>query len=158
MEIGKLKISTGELTGVVLAVVGLITTISAKAFGVTEGFWNIYTTGFLVTGLTTLGIGLLLTILSIIKSRTSLLNLKCGIDAGQLGIILAVSIIAVIVINALVIPHLPEKPEGDLMKMPQEMRLMVRKNEHNFRVFFSLSIIIAGISISAIPAVKFFKN
>ena len=158
MEIGGFKINSGELTGTILTIVGIVITIVAKVFGATEGFWKIYTTGFLVTGLSIFGIGLLIAIFSILKSRTSLLDLKRGIDASNFGIILAVSIILVIVINVLVVPKLPSKPEEDLRKMPPKVQSLIRETEHNFKVFFSLSIIIAGMAVSAVPAVKFFKN
>ena len=158
METGKLKIDKGELTGVALTVVGFITTVSAILLGTKEGFWSIYTTGFIATGLTTLGIGLLITIFSILKLRTSLLDLKRGIDAAKLGIILAISIIVIIAINVLVIPRLPKTDEIKLRKMPLKMSLHIRQTEHNFRIFFALSRIAAGITVCAVPSIKFFKN
>lgn len=158
MEIGEFKLHRGELTGTVLAIAGFITTVSAKLFGATEGFWNIYTTGFLVTGFITLGIGLIITAFSILQTRTSLLDLQREIDAGKLGLILAVSIIAVIATNVLVIPHLPDKPEKELRNMSPKMASSIRRNEHNFKVFFSLSVIVAGLAVCTIPTVKFLKN
>ena len=158
MEQNTFKIHKGELIGIILTITGFIITISAKSFGATEGFWNIYTTGFIVTGLTILGIGLLLAVLSILKLRTSFLDLKQGIDAGKLGIVLAVSIITVIIVNALVIPRLPNKSEKEIRKLPPKMASDIRKNEDNFKVFFSLSIIVAGIAVCTIPSVKFLKN
>jgi hypothetical protein len=157
METAMFKIEKSEMVGASITAIGFIITILAKLFGATEGFWTIYTSGFKVTGFTMLGIGLLLTILSILKYRTSILDLKQKIDAGTLGITLAVSIIAVIVINILVIPHLPKT---DVTKLPPDptLRKHAEQVDNNFKTFFSLSIIIAGITVGAIPSIKFFKN
>ncbi len=157
MDKSKPKTTTDILTGAILTIVGLTATIATKALGA-EGFWHIYTIGFIVTGLTTMGIGLLITTFSILKSYTSLLDLKQKTDANKLGIVLAVSIIAVIAINVLVLPKLPNRADNELIKQPPQVAKIIRAKENNFRVFFSFSIIIAGIAISAIPSIKFFKN
>ncbi len=157
MKKNKYKTATGIIRGAILTIVGLTTTIATKALGA-EGFWHIYTIGFMVTGITTMGIGLLITTFSILKSYTALLDLEQKIDANKLGLVLAVSIIAVIVINVLVLPKLPNKPDKELIRQPPQVAKIIRAKENNFRVFFSFSIIIAGIAISAIPSIKFFKN
>lgn len=157
MEISGIKTKKSERVGGLLTISGLIILILTLLLGKKEGFWSIYTTGSLVAGITVLGIGLMILILSILQTRTSILDLKERIDAGRFGIILAVSTVAIIIITAVVIPHFPKT---DITKLPPNPKLRnhAQQIEYNFRAFFALSLIVAGISISSIPTIKFFKN
>ncbi|MCK5528563.1 MAG: hypothetical protein KAI74_02670 [Kiritimatiellae bacterium] len=158
MDNKQLKLNKGEITGVTITLTGLALGALSLLPSAKEGFWQIYSTGLIVSGLIAIGIGLLITILTVLKTRTSIFDIEKKIEAHTLVIIFAVVLASVIVTTKLVSKHLPHRPQNELSRMTPKAIQKLRQVESNFQTFFYLSVIIAGLSIVTIPTVKFFKN
>jgi hypothetical protein len=58
---------------------------------------------------------------------------------------------------ALLHPHLPR---SDAAKLPPDPAIRERtlRVESNFRVYVSMSVLLAGVALASIPAIRFFKR
>ena len=158
MDNKQFKLNIGEITGVAITLIGLLLGALSILPSSNEGFWQIYSTGLIVSALLTMVIGLLITILTVLKTRTSIFDLSKKIEAQTLVIILVVVLVSVIVTTKLVTPHMPRTPQTELARMKPEYIQKLRQTESNFRTLFIMSMIVAGLSIVSIPTIKFFKN
>ena len=104
-----------------------------------------------------IGFGLAWAALSAVTSRTNFFSLETRMDADKFGIALAVILGVAVLIIALLQPHLPR---SDVAKLPPNPAIRERtlRVESNFRVYVSMSVLLAGVALASIPAIRFFKH
>ena len=146
-----------EKVGIAAVGLGLLMVLGAHVFGPAEGFWAAYTDGVSFGGWLLLFIGAVWSGLSIASGRTSFFDSNRKMDADKFGLTLAATVVATIVILAVVIPRLPDT-EPDKLPPDPNVKEQIVKRERNFRIYVSTSVICAGLAIVTIPAVRFFSK
>lgn len=157
MRMAGITLTRAELGGLISVVAGAILLIGVGIAGVDDGFWVAYSDGTRVAGFLLLGFGAAWAALSAATSRTRFFSLNSPMAADKFGITLAAILGAAILCIALLQPHLPR---SDVAKLPPDPAIRERmlRVEGNFRVYVSMSVLLAGVALASIPAIRFFKR
>jgi hypothetical protein len=157
MRMAGITLNRAEQGGLIATVAGVILLIGVGIAGVETGFWVAYSDGSRVAGFLLIGFGLAWATLSAVTSRTKFFSLGTRMDADKFGITLAVMLGVAVLIIALLQPHLPR---SDVAKLPPDpaRRERTLRVESNFRVYVSMSVLLAGVALASIPAIRFFKR
>ena len=151
------RLTKREKGGIATTLVGLVILLLVGLIGVKEGFWVAYTDGFRATGWMLVFVGLVWLAFTVAKDRASFLDMDRRISSDMFGVsVAAIGLIAIVALLVL-LPRLPATKESSLPPDPKA-RAQVIREERNFRYYVSFALILSGLAVGSIPAIRFFRK